>query len=192
MGNYMTTGQDDPKRRPRYHHGDLRRDLLQVARGEIAEHGASALSLAALARLAGVSQAAPYRHFADRNALLEAVAVQGFQELVGRLTGALDGRDPSQATMAALARTYVGFGEENAELYRLMFASGLVPATAAGSALAAVADEAFALLRGALASQAPDEPRVERAAYRLWAQLHGLVMLKADGYIESPLDTLLD
>ena len=189
MGNRTAAGQDGSGREARYHHGDLRRDLLAVARGEIAKHGAGALSLAALARLAGVSQAAPYRHFADRHALLEAVAVEGFRALIGELSDASDGRP---APMAVLARAYVRFGESNAELYRLMFASGLVPATAAGSPLAAMADEAFALLRAALALQVPDEPQVRRAAHRVWAQLHGLVMLKADGFIESPLDTLLD
>lgn len=94
--------------------------------------------------------------------------------------------------MAALARAYVRFGEQNAELYRLMFAFGLVPATAAGSPLAALSDQAFALLRHTLASRNPTEPQDWGAAHRAWAQLHGLVMLKAEGFIESALDTLLD
>ena len=192
MGKHMAAGQVGAGGRGRYHHGDLRRDLLQVARGQIADHGAGTLSLAALARLAGVSQAAPYRHFADRNALLEAVAADGFQVLVERLAAALDARQPPQGATAALATAYLQFGEENAELYRLMFASGLVPAATVDGPLAAKADEAFAMLRSTLASREPDGPEVEQAAYRVWAQLHGLVMLKADGFIKSPLNTLLD
>ena len=193
MGNHIKGKQDGTGKRARYHHGDLRRDLLQVARREIAEHGAAGLSLAGLARIAGVSQPAPYRHFADRNALIEAVASEGFQELIGQLEAALNDLHPPQTPATALALAYVRFGEENIELYRLMFASGLTPAAAAGSLLATTADEAFGLLRDVLASsQAPGERRIEQAVYRAWAQLHGLVMLKADGFIISPLDTLLD
>ncbi len=108
-------------RRTGYHHGDLRRTLVRIARAQIAESGAHSMSLASLARRAGVSQPAPYRHFAHRNALLEAVTTEGFEEFAAALTAAAaaGGRD---GALKAMALAYVAFGEVNIELYRLMFA----------------------------------------------------------------------
>ncbi|AUT71222.1 TetR/AcrR family transcriptional regulator [Paraburkholderia hospita] len=171
-----------------YHHGDLRRTLVRIARDQIAENGAHAVSLASLARLAGVSQPAPYRHFADRDALLEAVATEGFEEFAAALTAAAGGRD---GAVKAMAFTYVAFGEANIELYRLMFASRLVPDAGTGSALETAAVDAFNRLRGALSATTPAD-RVDDEAHLIWAQLHGLVMLKADGHIRRPLAELVE
>ncbi len=168
-----------------YHHGDLRRELLRIARDEIARNGAQTVSLSSLARLAGVSQPAPYRHFADRNALLEAVAEEGFNEFDRALAEAEAGCRPRDA-LRAMSNAYVAFGEANVEVYRLMFASRLVPEATAGSALAMAADSAFDRLRRAMSAIAPPE-RVEKDALLVWAQLHGLVMLRADGLICNPL-----
>lgn len=173
-----------------YHHGDLRRTLVRIARDQIAESGAQAMSLASLARLAGVSQPAPYRHFADRNELLEAVTTEGFEEFTAALTAAAaaGGRE---GAIKAMALAYVAFGEANIELYRLMFASHLVPEAGTGGALEAAAVEAFSRLREALSVTIPAD-RVEDEAHLIWAQLHGLVMLKADGHIRRPLAELVD
>ncbi len=143
-----------PGRGSGYHHGDLRRTLVQIAREQIAESGAQAMSLASLARRAGVSQPAPYRHFADRNALLEAVTTEGFEEFSAALTAAATsgGRD---GALKAMALAYVAFGEANIELYRLMFASRLVPEAGTGSALETAAVEAFNRLREALSVTTP-------------------------------------
>ncbi len=107
------------------------------------------MSLASVARLAGVSQPAPYRHFADRNALLEAVTTEGYEEFAASLiaAAAAGGRD---GAVKAMALAYVAFGEANIELYRLMFASRLVPEAGTGSALETAAVEAFNRLREAL------------------------------------------
>jgi len=176
--------------RGNYHHGDLRRTLLRTARDQIAEDGAHAVSLASLARLAGVSQPAPYRHFADREALLEAVATEGFEEFTSALTAAAaaGGKD---GALKAMALAYVTFGEANIELYRLMFASRIVPEADTGSALETAAIDAFNRLREALAATIPAN-RVEDEAQLIWAQLHGLVMLKADGHIKRPLSELVE
>ncbi|VFU10201.1 protein of unknown function [Methylocella tundrae] len=132
-----------------YHHGDLRRTLVRIARDQIAESGADAMSFVSLARLAGVSQPAPYRHFSDRKALLEAVTTEGFEEFAAALTAAAaaGGRD---GALRAMALAYVAFGEANIELYRLMFASRLVPEAGTGGALETAAVEAFSRLREAL------------------------------------------
>ncbi len=175
--------------RARYHHGDLRGALLRAAREEVARSGAQAVSLTSLARLAGVSQPAPYRHFADREALLRDVALMGFEELLAALDEALSGSAAAQAPRAA-AWAYAAFGEANIEVYRLMFASRLVPKAPPGSALGAAADAAFDRLQRVLGAATPGARPDE--AYLAWAQLHGLVMLKADGFIDRPLQDYVD
>ncbi len=187
----MATQADQrSKKSGQYHHGDLRRHLLRIAREEIARSGASAVSLSSLARLAGVSQPAPYRHFADRDALLESVAEEGFHEFDEVLVEAVAGRTPQEA-LQTMALAYLKYGEGNIELYRLMFASRLVPEAKPDSPLARAADKAFENLRRAMAEiSAPDT--VERDAVLVWAQLHGLVMLKADGFVIQSLSQFLN
>ena len=178
------------KKSKQYHHGDLRRDLLRIAREEIARSGASTLSLSSLARVAGVTQPAPYRHFADREALLDSVAEEGFEEFNKVLGEAVAGRTPQDA-LQTMALAYVNYGEANIELYRLMFASRLVPEARPGSPLARTADTAFDRLRRVMAEISPPE-NVEREAVLVWSQLHGLVMLSADGFVTQSLSQFLD
>lgn len=173
-------------KRVRYHHGDLRRDLLRVAREEISRDGADTVTLTSLARLAGVTQAAPYRHFADRETLLEAVAAEGFDEFAAALDAAAAAKPAPHDGLLAIALAYVSFGEANIELYRLMFASRLVPEAKSGSALEKAADAAFDRLRKAV-SAVSEGPAVRDDALLIWAQLHGLVMLRADGLIQRRL-----
>ena len=168
----------------RYHHGDLRRELLRIARVEIARHGAPAVTLASLARLAGVSQPAPYRHFCDREALLEAVAADAFDEFGNILTAATIGCAPERL-LESVSLAYVEFGEANVAMYRLMFASPLTPQSDDGSELDTAAERAFELLHAAVTRRSPHAAR--ETAHLLWAQLHGLVLLKADGFIRRPL-----
>ena len=185
----MTTRNHSADRdRSNYHHGDLRRELLRVARTEIAARGAQAVSLSTLARLAGVSQPAPYRHFPDRTALLEAVAADAFADFTTILAKAVLNQGTGGA-LVAIARAYVAFGESNVELYRLMFASRLTPQAASGSDLDTAADKAFSLLKHAMLETMPIHKT--EAVYQFWAQLHGLVMLKADGFITSPLSSFI-
>lgn len=104
-----------------YHHGDLRAALLKGAEHTLREKGASALSLRELARSIGVSHAAPSRHFKDKQALLDALALSGFQRLTLELRqSATDGG--TQAVLTALARAYVGFATVNPELLEVMYA----------------------------------------------------------------------
>jgi AcrR family transcriptional regulator len=186
----MATRADQRSQKKKYHHGDLRRDLLRIAREEIARSGASTVSLSSLARLAGVSQPAPYRHFADRDALLESVAAEGFEEFDKVLVEAVAGRTPQEA-LQTMALAYLNYGEANIELYRLMFASRLVPEARPGSPLARAADKAFDRLRRAMAEISPSKT-VERDAVLVWAQLHGLVMLRADGFVNQSLSQFLN
>ena len=108
---------------PAYHHGNLRETLLEAAERSMREHGADQLSLRELAREAGVSHAAPRRHFPDRQALLDALAETGFARLDGELRAALAvaGSD-FEARLQAVTAAYLRFATEDAALLQVMFA----------------------------------------------------------------------
>lgn len=103
-----------------YHHGDLRNALLAAAREILDEAGVSGLSLRAVARRAGVSQTAPYRHFKDKAALIAAIATDGFLVLKDTLEAASDEGQEGEG-LHSLGRAYVNFARKNTGLYRLMF-----------------------------------------------------------------------
>ena len=103
-----------------YHHGDLRAACVRAAMELLDERGETALSLRAVARRAGVSPSAPYRHYADREALVSAVAAVGYRQLAERLAAA----HPSPSTaqqLASVATAYVQFALERPALFRIMF-----------------------------------------------------------------------
>src|SRR3954471_6844004 len=107
----------------RYHHGNLRSALLASAERVVRERGPGELSRRELAREAGVSHAAPRRHFADKQALLDALALDGYERLGRALARAVDGAgERFDGRLAALARAYVRFAGEHAALLELMFA----------------------------------------------------------------------
>ncbi len=107
-----------------YHHGNLRSALLERAERTVRERGVHALSLRELARDAGVSHGAPRRHFPDRAALLDALAVSGFERLARELEQAVIAAGPdADARLHALAQAYVGFATRDAALLELMFAT---------------------------------------------------------------------
>ena len=110
-----------PESRP-YHHGDLRAALLAAAEATLREKGAAALSLRELAREVGVSHAAPGRHFKDKQALLNALALAGYERLAQALTTADEPTHPLEPRLTALARAYLGFAIDNAALLELMYA----------------------------------------------------------------------
>src|ERR1041384_4118115 len=101
----------------RYHHGDLRRALVEAARRLLESEGPSALSLRAVAREAGVSPAAPYHHFKDKAELLDAVAQEGWDLLNVQMREAKDKAETVRAQMNALGVAYVCFARENPALY---------------------------------------------------------------------------
>lgn len=110
-----------PESRP-YHHGDLRAALLAAAERTLREKGAAALSLRELAREVGVSHAAPGRHFKDKQALLNALALAGYERLAQSLSTADTPALPLEPRLTALARAYLGFAIDNAALLELMYA----------------------------------------------------------------------
>ncbi|MGA5652306.1 TetR/AcrR family transcriptional regulator [Streptomyces seoulensis] len=171
-----------PTSRP-YHHGDLRAALLQSAERTLREKGAAALSLRELARATGVSHAAPGRHFKDKQALLDALALAGYERLNQALTAAADtGPDADfEQRMTALARAYLGFAIDNPELLELMFARKHEPDSS--DRLAAAVDQSLGALtrtfadaqeRGEIVQGDP-----ERITLVAAASLHGLAALIA-------------
>ena len=162
-----------------YHHGDLRDALVQAALREAEREGPEAISIKALARQLGVSQPAPYRHFADREALLQAAAAEAFRQFNTILSEAI--RKPSKRSkLSRFARTMLDFGLRRNGIFRLMFASRVIACAATDSELHATARETFALLVDALEAPAVGLLR-ERQALKIWASLHGVVMLAEQG-----------
>lgn len=162
-----------------YHHGDLRRALVAAARALLEEAGPEALSLRDVARRVGVSHNAPYRHFPTRQALLAAVAAEGFATLSARMT-ALPAAGPPG--LAAGFRCYLGFAREQPGLFRLMFEG---TGKSADPALQAESEQAYDGLRRAVHRIAPGADRA--AVVATWAQLHGLALLVLSGQIADDL-----
>ena len=164
-----------------YHHGDLRDALVQAALAEAEQGGPEAISLKALAKKLGVSQPAPYRHFADREALLETVTAEAFRQFNAVLRESI-GRPSKQSMLLRLAQATLAFGLRRNGIYRLMFASQTMACASKGSELHNAAMETFGLLLEALEAPAYGLLR-ERQALKVWAALHGVVMLAQQGLL---------
>ena len=166
-------------KKPAYHHGDLREALLAAALAML-EEGAdpAALSLREAARRAGVSAMAPYRHFADKDALLAAVATIGFERLAQALL--VGERDKSgRAALTALGVAYVAFACAHPALFRLMFGAKAPPKT---GDLARASAASYAILAERVA-ESGDAATAQDRALANWALVHGLAMLAVDGQL---------
>src|SRR5262245_29389962 len=125
MAEGSPTAKAHSRKRPGYHHGDLRRALILAARRILEHEGLAGLSLRAAAREAGVSQAAPYHHFKDKDALLGAVAAEGFDALAEAMRTRMAAcRDPA-STLSAAGEGYVAFAVANPALFQLMFGAAM-------------------------------------------------------------------
>ncbi|MFE2959571.1 TetR/AcrR family transcriptional regulator [Nocardia tengchongensis] len=163
-----------------YHHGDLPTALLRAAVELLEENGAAELSLRAAARRAGVSTAAPYRHFADRDALLSAVAAVGYRDLAARLAAA----HPAPLTaedLATIAIAYVQFALERPGLFRVMFAEPCDPTSPERVA----ATEAIHEYVKNIVQQAFPAADPESMAIAVWSLVHGLAFLHLDGKLDA-------
>lgn len=171
-------------RRGSYHHGDLRRALIQAAVDLMARAGVDALTLRAAARRAGVSAAAPYRHFADKQALLAAVAEEGFRAMVEemRRASAEHSTEPL-AALRAVGLAYVGFARRHPSHFRVMFGREVAdrsrhPALseAAAAAFELLADAVGQCQRAGLVREG--DPRA--LAVSAWSMVHGLADLQVN------------
>lgn len=168
-----------------YHHGNLRQALVDATVGLIEQKGPAGFTLAEAARLAGVSAAAPYRHFEGRDQLLEEVARQGYLDFAARLEAAFGGGQPSAlSAFLRMGQAYLTFASEKPGFYIAMFESGL--SIAGNAELSAAADRAQeALLTGATALfariPADRRPPPIMVANHIWAMSHGVVELFGRG-----------
>jgi AcrR family transcriptional regulator len=169
-----------PKSDDTYHHGDLRAACLRAARQLLEEDGSAALSVRAVARRAGVSPTAPYRHFAERDALVSAVAAEGYVELTGQL-GAAHPSPSTPSDLAAVALAYVRFALDHPAMFRLMFAEPCDPGSAERVAATAVISEYVGgIVRRAFPGADPDA-----MSTGVWALVHGLAFLYLDGKLDA-------
>lgn len=178
-----------------YHHGNLRRALLDEALATIRTEGVEGLTLREIGTRLGVSRTALYRHFADKGALLEAVATEGFRTLRQELLGAWDAGGHGLAGLDQMGVAYVRFAVASPAHYRVMFGRFVEPsaglpelATEAAGALSALVDALIALQGADLVRR--DEPMTQ--ARFVWALVHGVAMLAIDGQVREPdaIDTL--
>ena len=165
-----------------YHHGNLKEALLQAALGLIAEKGAAGFTFADAARMAGVSPAAPYRHFRDRDELLSSIAQRGFEQFEAVLTQAWDdGRPDTVTAFERVGKAYLAFARKEPAFYSAMFESGL-PVDVNPTLLAA-SERAFGIIRAAaerLAALAPPgtpRPPAMMMALHIWSMSHGVASL---------------
>src|ERR1700743_15787 len=169
-----------------YHHGNLKEALLQAALGLIAEKGAAGFTFADAARVAGVSPAAPYRHFRDRDDLLSSIAQRGFEQFEAALTQAWDdGRPDTVTAFERVGKAYLAFARAEPAFYSAMFESG-VPADHNPTLLAA-SERAFAIISAAaerlvaLAAAGTPRPPAMMMALHIWSMSHGVASLFARG-----------
>ena len=169
-----------------YHHGNLKEALLQAALDLIAQKGAAGFTFADAARMAGVSPAAPYRHFRDRDELLSSIAQRGFEQFEAQLSAAWDdGRPDTVTAFERVGKAYLAFARSEPAFYSAMFESGVAADSTAG--LLAAGERAFGVIRAAaerLAALAPPgvpRPPAMMMALHIWSMAHGIASLFARG-----------
>ena len=158
-----------------YHHGDLRRALVDAARRLLESEGPTALSLRAVAREAGVSPAAPYHHFKDKAELLDAVAQEGWDVLSGLMSEAKNGAEGLHQ-LTALGIAYVCFARDNPALYRVMYDAAR-DKEALPMDVQENKDSAYCMVRDTMIEHGADpndEIHLELASAAAWCGAHGL------------------
>ncbi len=170
------------KRADRYHHGDLRRALLQAAVRTIQRHGVDGLTLRGVGSTLGVSRTALYRHFADKAALLAAVAAEGFRMLREQLAQAWHDGGGGLPGFEAMGLAYVHFAVAHPSHYRVMFGADV---SGVDHADLEEGERAFQVLVDALAALQEQKlarrDDTQQMALYVWATVHGVAMLAIDG-----------
>jgi AcrR family transcriptional regulator len=181
----MRWSGNGPGQRRGYHHGNLREALIEAALDLIARKGPAGFTFAEAARSAGVSSAAPYRHFRDRDALIADVALRGYELFTAQLERAWNnGRPDAFAAFESVGRAYLAFARDEPAYYSAMFEAG-IPLDD-NPELRQAADAAFAVLRRAVeafCARLPPEkrPPALMMSLHIWALSHGIASLFARG-----------
>lgn len=169
-----------------YHHGNLRESLICAAREVVERDGHPAVSLRELAQALEVSRSAPYRHFADRDALLMAVAASGFSDLLAAHTAVVQAHADRRTRAEQSGRAFLAFTEAHPRLFMLMFDSGVLPRSGEtdelGSALQANYQAVGETVRQAWPQA--DEERVKLGLISMWSTLYGFARLRLDSSLK--------
>jgi AcrR family transcriptional regulator len=170
-----------------YHHGDLRAALLAEAAAMIAEGGAASVTMRAIGQRLGVSRAAPYRHFADKTALLVAVAAAGFDRLKSRLQTIDTGAPRSSVEqLRRMGEEYVRFAVENPAHYRLMYGKEALTRQdrpELSEAAIALFEQLVSVIQAHQKSGGIKRQDPRAQAYVAWSAMHGLASLWIEGHI---------
>jgi AcrR family transcriptional regulator len=183
-----STAPSPPSAQASYHHGDLRRTLIEAALDVIATSGPAHLSLRALARAAGVSHAAPAHHFGDKSGVFTAIATEGFELLYESQLRTSEGMDPGE-TLFPLAVNYVMFAIEHPSHYEVMWREDLYDPD--DSALVAARQRVFEVFYQSVAAGTGElEPRqFGGAVAAAWSMVHGFATLWLSGNLTALLET---
>jgi AcrR family transcriptional regulator len=196
--NHSALNQDAP-----YHHGDLRRSLIEAGLELIREGRDWSFSLREVAKRAGVSHNAPYYHFADKRDLLIAIAVVGYEMLGARLAAAADPNEDAKSALIASGRAYIQFGLDNPGHYQLMFSGTLNGPEGRPKALADIGVATRVVLQeilrrgareGVFSSSLLRTAELKTATATAWSTVHGFTMLVIEGVPppDLPLADLTD
>jgi AcrR family transcriptional regulator len=167
----------------KYHHGELRSALIEAALQILAASGMAGLSLRVLARATGVTQAAPYSHFRDKDDLLAAVAETGFQRLALQMAEEATGQPNVQTRIEKLMGSYIRFAVANKPLFQLMFSREL-SAMKDYPTLAMTAGKSYSLISSALAQRGAPAEETRFLTVSIWSLCHGLTTLIVDEKIK--------
>jgi AcrR family transcriptional regulator len=195
-GRDLSASKDQGAGKRGYHHGNLRAALIAATRELLAAHGPQGFTLADAARKAGVSAAAPYRHFADRDALMFAVAHEGFVLFRKRIFAATEGQCDPKKALAAMGRAYLAFARDEPGYFAAMFAFRHGDDAPPDEEH----DAAFQLLIATIASILAERRLSEDAAcplaFQAWSLSHGVATLETTGHLDDAVmsaeDILVD
>ncbi|MEL7461126.1 MAG: TetR/AcrR family transcriptional regulator [Pseudomonadota bacterium] len=180
------------KTKTAYHHGDLRQQLVAATRALVEAKGPDLFSVSEACRAAGVSTAAPYKHFADRTEMLVAVAMEGFGEMAEASIAAVSKHPPgSDEAISAMGVVYVEYADANPGVFKMMFAGDhqTDDLEEAGHGCYGVVLHQVAARMG----KTEIDDAVMRTAFPLWTFVHGLAFLRIDGKAEfAKVDTDLE
>ena len=168
-----------------YHHGNLRAALIAAAETVVQQQGHEAVSLRALAESLGVSRGAPYRHFADREALLAEVALGGFRILNNALDRLNTRKAPTIDEIYAAAREFLAFVRDKPQIFRVMYEAGLITADGTHPELAEAQRLSYQGLDTLLAKALPDLSKQTRKLRQttLWSTLYGFAKIRQLGIV---------